>query len=221
MKRKRSKVILIAGLLALGLFWGGGMAYLASAEETTETLAETTTSDIPDEEPVPAKEAEKTTFLGFDLDEETKELVQPFISGFAGLAGAALLYLSFSGHMGKLKSAFDGIVSWFQKKGEELVGDEIDIKKLQEGLKKAIESNTELKTALEALKGSQAETYEKVMAAVNSLVQSYEAREEEMLREYKQIKGVLIKLLAGNPSLVRSGIADEMIKELEENIKEG
>lgn len=219
MKRKRSKIILVAGLLSLGLFWGGGIAYLANAEETTETLVETTTSDAPDEEPVAEKEVEKTTFLGFDLDEDTKELVSPFISGFAGLAGAAMLFLAFSGHMGKLKSAFDGIVSWFQKKGEELVGDEIDIKKLQVGLQKAIESNAELKTALEALKGSQTETYENVMAAVNSLVNSYEAREEEILREYKQIKDALIKLLAGDPTLVRSGVADETIKMLQETVK--
>lgn len=246
MKQKRIKIIVISVLMGLLLFAGAGVMHIAYAEEnmgSSETSAnhsqndeETAKDELPEEVPESVVGGENSPIFDAPTqigeDEEIKEAVVPIVSGFAGLVGAALLYLALSGKLGKLKEAFEGILKWFKQKSEELVAEEIDVKELEKKFVEAVESNEEIKEILKTVQERNAEEYDAVLSAVRALTESmaetvmdihkqYEKRVEEMANEYHQIKDVLIKLLAGNPNLVRSGVADVLIKNLEKETKVG
>lgn len=170
------------------------------------------------------------TSVSEEVEDDSEEIVAPIVSGLAGLAGATLLYLAFSGKMGKLKEAFDAILSWFKKKGEELVDEEVDLKNIKEGFLKAVQSNEHIQELLlQAQKKGTAE-YQEMMTAVKSLAENmaasvqnmkdyYEAKAASIEAEYKQIKRILIKIASDDSMLVRCGIADEIVKELEKGIE--
>lgn len=165
-----------------------------------------------------------------EVEDDSEEIVAPIVSGLAGLAGVTLLYLAFSGKMEKLKESFDAILSWFKKKGEELVDKEVDLNNIKDGILKAVQSNEHIqKLLLEAQEKGVAE-YQAMMIAVKSLAEDmalsvqnmkdyYEAKAASIEAEYKQIKSILIKLASDNSMLVRCGIADEIVKELEKGVE--
>ena len=161
-----------------------------------------------------------------EVKDDSSEIISPIVSGLAGLAGAALLYLAFSGKMGKLKEAFEGLLSWFKKKGEEIAAEEIDLKKIEEGFLQAVKSNEGVQKLLEEAQARSSEEYQAVLSAVTGLAKEmsdtvltmkavYEVRAEEIEKQYNQIKSVLIKIASGDANLVRRGVADEIVKELE------
>jgi hypothetical protein len=212
---KRIKIYFLTLLVSVVAFLGVGSVplLLTKAEEISESSAISAETDQTTEETLTAQN-------------ESSEIILPVVSGFAGLAGAALLYLAFSGRLGKLKTAFDGIVAWFQKKGEDLATEEIDLKKLEEQFLEAVRSNEEMQALLKEAQERSAEEYKAMLSAVQGLAKNmseavgemratYERRAEEIEKQYHQIKDVLISIAAGNPNLVRSGVADKIVKTLE------
>ncbi len=158
-------------------------------------------------------------------EEDMNTILLPVVSGIVGLAGAGVLYLLFSGRLDKLGKAFNEMLSWFTKKKEELETEEIDLKKFKEDLTAAVCSNEEVKALLQqayennkeqyiAFKQVIADTVKTSVEMVGEMKASFDSRAEEIQKQYKQIREILIKMAAGMSELVRQGIADDIVKSL-------
>ncbi len=180
----------------------------------------------PDEKPE-IDNSEESFEEGKETALTDEEIMVPIIGGLASIAGVALLYLTFRGKLGKLKDVFEGIAAWFKKKGEDLATEEIELKAIQGKIVDAIKSNEDIQKTLKKAQERNSEEYQEILSKVRGLTQDmannvcemrdvYIKRAEEVEKQYMQIKDVLIKLAAGNPTLVRSGVADELVKTLQE-----
>ena len=195
--------------------------------ETVETL-ENTDDTATDEETPETDENGEITSDTVPEDEEIKDITLPVICGVTGLSGVALLFLLFKGKLKKIGKAFDGIVSWFKKKKEEVTTEEIDLKKIEQAFADAVNSNKEVKALLEqayarnkeeydALCGMIKETITTATDMVGEMKSCYEKSAETLEMQYKQIKTILRKIVTGSSELVRHGVADEVVKLIEDD----
>lgn len=221
---RRIALIFATVLAFIGFSFSPVIAY-AETNETSVEIEVSASDSVTDEEVVDSVEKVENYS---NEDEELERVLLPTICGIVGLAGTAALYLLFSGKLGSLKKIFNSLVGWFTEKKEELANEEIDLKKFKEDLTVAVKSNEEVKALLAESFESNKEQYQKFVGLIEKTAQKvfeecaktlHEAsKQEEIVQaQYERIKSVLLKMAAGNSELVRTGIADDIIKELEEN----
>lgn len=220
---RRIMLLFVTALAFIGFSFSPVVA-LAETSETSAGIDVSTQESVEDEEVVGNEENVEDSS---NEDEELERVLLPTICGIVGLVGTAALYLLFSGKLGSLKKIFDSLVGWFTKKQEELANEEIDLKKFKEDLTVAVKSNEEIKGLLREAYESNKEQYQQFTGLIEKTARTVieecaktihetTQREKIIQEQYERIKSVLLKMAAGNSELVRTGIADDIIKELEE-----
>ena len=191
------KLKFLAVITAVALVFCVGITpVLASAEETAET-------------PVESTEIVET-------EEDTKDYVLPVICGVTGLAGVGLVALFVWKKWGKVVECFASIKDWFSKRKEELDDKQVSLDTIKTEILEAVKSNESVKDLLEKAREKSAEEYRLIMEAVGEALQAVKDKAEEANKKYEQIMSILIKMTAGSEEYVRRGIADEVLKMVEE-----
>lgn len=153
-------------------------------------------------------------------------ILTPVVAGSAGIIGTIIIVAGFTGKLKQLVVAFNAIVSWFTKKREDMTEEEVDLKVYKENLEQAVLDNQTLRTEMRETAKQNREEYLLLVGKVDGVVDQITKQNNEINKkhdedlskikdEYVVIKQVLMKLAAANPDLIRMGVADEIVKQLE------
>ena len=157
---------------------------------------------------------------------DTDWILTPVVAGATGIIGVLIVVAGFTGNLKKLVVAFNTLVSWFTKKREEMSEEEVDLKVYKESLEQAVLDNQSLRKEMQETAKQSREEYLMVVGKVDCVVDQITKQNNEINKqheedlskiqgEYMVIKQVLMKLAAANPDLIRMGVADEIVKQLE------
>lgn len=224
---KKLKIVFVAGLAALALCFGFFLpvAYVSADEvsETSEISAEIGAESLESvesvETPAESESVENTPVLDEEtqdgapiIDEDMDKFLQPILCGAAGLIGTLIVVLIVFFFLRKYRKEVKEFFKWLRERKVSFENEEQTLKTIDEHILSTYNK-------LEELREKNGTEYAEVLKLVKDLISTVlkeNADTHHITDEhYHKIMKILEMLAVGNSELVRKGVADNIVKEIE------